>query len=380
MKQQSHMMRRALFMIAFAGLTLGIVLYWKNLIGLWSTIQRICRPIIIAIVISFFVNLPMYRFEQLLQIIFRKSKMKHKEGFCRTLGMIFAFLLMIGIITFVFYMLLPQLKESIKVLISNLGSYKDTIVAFACEYFPDWELDTLINDKYAELIKNIPTLVSDNIPKLFTFTAQATSTIADVVIAIFMSFYLLISKEKLFRQGKTLIKTYLPKRADKILEICSLLAQKFRKFLGGQLIEALILGALTFIGMTVLRLPYSPLVSTLVCVTAVIPIFGAFIGIIVSALLILMVNPTQAIIFTVFLIVLQQIEGNVIYPRVVGDSIGLSGLWVLVAVVVGGGLFGIPGIFVGIPIMSAVYELLRRDVRRKEEHKSSSEENEEHEE
>ena len=367
MKQQSHMVRRVLCLIAFAGVVLGIVLYWQNLIGLWNTIHRICRPIIISIVISFFVNLPMYRFEQLFMRILRKTKMKHKEGFCRTFGMIFAFLLFIAIITFVFYMLLPRLSSSISQLISNSDNYKNTLISFVNEYFPNWDVDTFINEKFADLKKELPTLLSNNVPKLFSFTAQATSTIADVVIAIFMSFYLLISKEKLFRQGKILIETYLPKRSGKILEVSSLLSLKFRKFLGGQLIEALILGALTFIGMTILRLPYSPLVSTLICVTAVIPIFGAFFGIIVSALLILMVNPTQAIIFTVFLIILQQIEGNMIYPRVVGDSIGLSGLWVLVAVVVGGGLFGIPGIFVGIPIMSAIYELVKKDVTRRKE-------------
>lgn len=122
---------------------------------------------------------------------------------------------------------------------------------------------------------------------------------------------------------------------------------------------------LCFIGMTVLSLPYAPLVSTLVGVTAVIPIFGAYIGAIVSAFLILMDNPLSAVIFLVFLVVLQQVEGNLIYPRVVGDSIGLSGLWVLLAVIVGGGFFGIPGIFVGIPVMSVIYDLVREDLARR---------------
>ena len=127
----------------------------------------------------------------------------------------------------------------------------------------------------------------------------------------------------------------------------------------------MILGLLCFIGMSILRLPYAPLVSTLVGVTAVIPIIGAFIGVIPSAFIILMDNPLQSLIFIVFIIVLQQVEGNFIYPRVVGDSIGLSGLWVLLAVVLGGGFFGIPGIFIGIPLMSAIYELVRNDIARR---------------
>ena len=180
-----------------------------------------------------------------------------------------------------------------------------------------------------------------------------------------LSFYLLLSKNKLVRQAKSVLNAYAPRLARVVLPVATRLNDKFRKFLGGQITEAVILGMLCFIGMTVLSLPYAPLVSTLVGVTAVIPIFGAYIGAIVSAFLILMDNPLSAVIFLVFLIVLQQVEGNLIYPRVVGDSIGLSGLWVLLAVIVGGGFFGIPGIFVGIPVMSVIYDLVREDLARR---------------
>jgi predicted PurR-regulated permease PerM len=175
--------------------------------------------------------------------------------------------------------------------------------------------------------------------------------------------------------ARKLLRTYAPRIAERVLPVCTLVNEKFRRFLGGQLTEAAILGILCFIGMSILSLPYAPLVSTLVGVTAVIPIFGAFIGVIPSAFIILMDNPLQSFIFIVFIIILQQVEGNLIYPRVVGDSIGLSSLWVLLAVVIGGGLWGIPGIFVGIPLMSSIYDLIRNDLKRRSEQQKTSADN-----
>lgn len=358
-------LRRWLGLIAFAGLTLGIVLYWKDVLGIFSHISAVLRPILLAIVISFFVNLPMRIYERWFMRIFQKLRFRYKETLCRTAGMLLSFLTFIAVVVLAVSLLYPQLRDSITLLIDSFPTYQQNLMDWTQTYLPELELDARLQQEVSKFIAGIPDMISKYAPKLFSFTSSAAAAITDSVIALFLSFYFLISKDKLVRQCKTLLTTYAPRASKKILPVAALVNDKFRKFLGGQLTEAVILGLLCFIGMNILRLPYAPLVSTLIGVTAVIPIIGAFVGVIPSAFIILMDNPLQSLIFIVFIIVLQQVEGNFIYPRVVGDSIGLSGLWVLLAVVLGGGFFGIPGIFIGIPLMSAIYELVRNDIARR---------------
>lgn len=365
MKQPSRSMKRGLALIVFAGLTLGIVLYWDKVMDFFSVVSSVLRPVWLGIIIAFFINLPMRIYERWLMRLLNKTKIHGKETLCRASGMIFSFLTFLAVVILAGSLLYPRLRDSILMLVDRIPTYKDTLEQWAAEYFPQLELNAKLEQEISRLWNSIPDMLSEYMPKLFSFTSSAASIVTDSVIALVLSFYFLISKDKLVRQCKTLLKTYVPKAAEKILPTAALVNDKFRKFLGGQLTEAVILGLLCFIGMSLLGLPYAPLVSTLVGVTAVIPIFGAFIGVIPSAFIILMDNPIQALIFVVFIIILQQVEGNVIYPRVVGDSIGLSGLWVMLAVVLGGGFFGIPGIFIGIPLMSAIYELVRQDVLRR---------------
>ena len=281
--------------------------------------------------------------------------------------MLLSFLTFVAVLVFVVALLYPQLRQSVTQLVRSLPEYGRRLIEWSQEYLPGLDLETRIQEfmqKYMTM-DALQDLLSNAAPHLFSLTSSTASVITDFVLALMLSFYLLLSKNKLVRQAKSVLNAYAPRLARVVLPVATRLNDKFRKFLGGQITEAVILGMLCFIGMTVLSLPYAPLVSTLVGVTAVIPIFGAYIGAIVSAFLILMDNPLSAVIFLVFLVVLQQVEGNLIYPRVVGDSIGLSGLWVLLAVIVGGGFFGIPGIFVGIPVMSVIYDLVREDLARR---------------
>lgn len=372
MHKPSNQTMRIMLLIAFAGLTLGVVLNWSLVYTAVIRITAVFRPVIIAMVIAFFINLPMRVYERWLMKLLHKNKMSHKEALCRALGMILSFLSFAAIISLSASLLYPQLRDSVKMLISNLPKYQENLIAWSQTYVPDLEIDTRIAELYNKIITLFPDLISEFVPRLYTFTTSAASVVADSVIAIVLSFYFLISKDKLVRQLKAVISTYAPRAAKYVLPVCTMLNDKSRRFLGGQLTEAIILGLLCFVGMNILGLPYAPLVSTLVGVTAIIPIFGAFIGVIPSAFIILMDNPLQSLIFVVFIIVLQQIEGNLIYPRVVGDSIGLSGLWVLLAVVIGGGLWGIPGIFVGIPVMSVIYEIVRTDLRRRKKESTAA--------
>lgn len=361
--------RRVLLWIAFAGLVLGIVLYWEQLLVVFKTISTVLRPVLAAIVIAFFVNLPMRLYERGLLKLMRKAEFKHKEGLCRGLAMLLAFLSFVAVLVLASSLLYPQLRDSVKLLISNLPEYEQNLVEWGQTYLPEMELESRITEAYTQLVKNFPDKISTIVPQLFSFTSSAASAVTDSVLALMLSFYLLVSKDKLVRQTKSILTTYVPRIAKHVLPVATLLNDKFRRFLGGQCTEAIILGMLCFIGMSILGLPYAPLVSTLMGVTAVVPIFGAIVGALISAFIILMDNPLQALIFLVFITTLQQVEGNLIFPRVVGDSIGLSGLWVLLAVIIGGGLWGIPGIFIGIPVMSVIHDLVREDMKRRREAK-----------
>lgn len=192
------------------------------------------------------------------------------------------------------------------------------------------------------------------------------SGVSTFVIALIFSFYILLQKEKLSRQGRQVLYALLPERgADRALEILRLSERTFSSFLSGQCLEAVILGTLFVISMTIFRLPYALLVGVLISLTALIPIVGAFIGCAVGALLIAVTDPWKALLFIVLFLVLQQVEGNLIYPRVVGKSVGLPGLWVLAAVTIGGGAFGVAGMLLGVPVCSVVYALVQDFIRSK---------------
>lgn len=199
---------------------------------------------------------------------------------------------------------------------------------------------------------------------VLSYTMSATMMVVNGVMTFFIAFifalYILIQKENLGRQGKKLITAVFPKKVvEKILSVCSLSYKTFSKFITGQCLEALILGMMFFVCMTIFRLPYALLVGVLIAFTALIPIVGAFIGCFVGAILILMVNPMQAVFFVILFLILQQVEGNLIYPHVVGSSVGLPSIWVLFAVTVGGKLMGIAGMLIFIPLVSVLYSLLR---------------------
>ena len=185
-------------------------------------------------------------------------------------------------------------------------------------------------------------------------------------MGVIFAVYMLMQKEKLTSQLKRLVRAYLPEeKAQKLLYVGHITNDTFKKFFGGQFIEAILLGVLCFIGMTIFGMPYALTISVLVGVTALIPVFGAFFGTAIGAILILAVNPMQAFWFVVYIIVLQQIDGNFIYPKIVGDSVGLPGIWVMLAVLVGGNSLGIIGMLIGVPIASVAYKLIKEYVEKK---------------
>ena len=199
------------------------------------------------------------------------------------------------------------------------------------------------------------------------------SSLKDVILAFVVCAYITISKEKLIKQIKLLFQAFLSEKQNKwIVKITKLTSQTFHNFVTGQLLEAVIIAILCYIGCLILKFPYAPIISVLIGVTNMIPIFGAIMGVMISALLVAMVNPIQALFFIIFGIALQQFESNLIYPRVVGNSVGLSGLWVLFAITIGGGLFGFSGMILGLPIFSIIYSLLKEATYKRIKAKKSS--------
>ena len=209
------------------------------------------------------------------------------------------------------------------------------------------------------IIKVVGQVTGSLVSQVVDITVGVTSTIINFFMGILIAIYILLSKEKLGIQAKKILYAFFDRiKANKVMEVARISHDKFSKFITGQCIEAVILGGLCFIGMTIFSMPYALLVSTIIGVTALVPIFGALIGTIPAAFIIFMVEPMTAVWFVILIVVIQQIEGNLIYPMVVGNSIGLSAIWVLLAITVGGSTFGILGILIGIPLFGVLYTLL----------------------
>ncbi len=354
--------------IAIGGIVL-ILAYWllnetEHVKAVTDWILGILSPFIIGAVLAFILNVPMRAIESSLKRI-------KNERLRRTVALVLTGICVLLVLTVVFLLLIPQLIETIQSLVPRLQTFIVDIEKLANQFLEDnpdilaWINDNtnLKNFDWGVIVQNLINGIGSS---LSTILEQAVSTIGTVAsgvmnafISVIFAIYALYQKEVLARQGRRLLYALLPeKAADSIVRVLRLSNSTFSNFLSGQCIEVCILGSMFAITMAILQMPYIPLVSVLVAVTAFIPIVGAWIGCIVGAFLILVANPLQAVIFIVMFLVLQQIENNLIYPRVVGESIGLSGMWVLVAVAFGGELMGPAGMFLMIPIASVLYTLL----------------------
>ena len=293
------------------------------------------------------------------------------------LAVLLSYLLLFGVVAALVAFVIPQFVSSVGTFLSNLEGYMRQAQVWV-NSFMEWfnvegqaltGMDQLLS-RLDQVLRNVfnSTLdaLSNVVPFLLNFTTNLVSVVVTSVLALVFSIYMLAGKDTLLGQCRRVLKAYLPKPlCDAVLDVTALTAGTFSRFVTGQITEAIILGCLTFLGMLLLRLDYAPLISVLIGVSALVPIVGAYVGAATSALLLLMVSPMKALIFLVFLVCLQQFEGNVIYPRVVGTSLGLPGIWVLAAVTVGGGLFDFLGMLLSVPIASILYTLLKRDVRRR---------------
>ena len=364
--------KRVLLLIACA-----ILLYWglNNLSvlgGLLSSILSLFSPLLIGVGIAYVMNLLLIAIERLWDKALKKApelwRVKLKRPICLTL----AFLLFLGIIFAIIFILIPRLEEAGTTLVANVPTYItqiqgwwDSLAAFAADHgltLPELSMNA------EDATKFITKLLTSNGDSVVNTTINITTSIlgalVNVLLALVFSVYMLAQKEKLVAQGKRLLLAALPEKAGECtMHILKLTNGAFSSFVTGQVTEAFILGTLCCLGMLILRLPYALPVSVIISFTSLIPIFGAWIGAATGAFLIVFVSPVKALTFLIFLLILQQVEGNLIYPKVVGKSVGLPGLWVLAAVTVGGGAFGVLGMLLGVPVCSVIYALLQDYLR-----------------
>ena len=360
----------------FIGVIACIVVYWllnasAQVKSVVNIIKGIVSPFVLGAGLAFVLNVPMRSIEGWLKGI------KHANA-RRLLAMLLTFLGLLLIITLVFLLLIPQLSSTVQSLLPKLTAFLNNVETKGREFLQQnpqvmqWLFDNtdLENLNWAELAQKGLSMVGESVSTIFSSAISAigsvTGALINLVIGVVFSIYCLFQKETLARQGRKLLYAFLPEKfCDQTVRILRLTNSTFSNFLAGQCVEVCILGTLFAISMAIFRMPYIPLVSVLVAVTAFIPMVGAWVGCIFGAFLILVANPLQAVWFVIMFVVLQQIENNLIYPRVVGTSIGLSGMWVLVAVAIGGELMGVAGMFLMIPVASVLQTLLRETTNQK---------------
>ena len=352
---------------------IGIGCYWalnnfQIILDIFNSILAVIMPFLLGIMIAFILNVLMLRIEKILSRFILDKKY---TSFKRVISIIVSLLIVIGVIGIIITLIIPELTNAIKVIVKSFPETFEQLQVWINQNgnsFP--QLETWINSvDLNSIASELSGLFKIGLTGMLGSTVDVISmfftSILNLVVGIVFALYILMSKETLKRQSHKLIDAYIPKRISvKLLEVGTLARTTFSNFVIGQTVEAFILGTLCAVGMAVLNLPYAPMVGSLVGITAFVPIVGAFIGGGIGAFMILTVDPMQALIFIIFLVVLQQLEGDLIYPRVVGSSVGLPSIWVLFAVTVGGGLWGITGMLFSVPVLSVVYALIKGHVNK----------------
>lgn len=350
-------------------LYLGIY-YWSSVSGLLGKLIGAAMPILIGLIIAYALNILMSFYER--HYFTKYSGRPFVARSRRVVCMLAAFITLLAIATMVVWLVIPELVSCVSLLISEIPPAVERVLGsdLIRNHLPPSLLTYLDSIDWQQLISNLTNVVLSGIGNAASYLVSAvTSVISGLITAflsIFFAVYLLAGKERLQSQVGRLIHTYFPKKEKQICYVAKVFNESFRGYMVGQSTEAVILGVLCILGMLIFRFPYAGMIGSLIGFTALIPIAGAYIGAIVGAVMIFTVSPLKALLFLVFILVLQQLEGNLIYPKVVGKSTGLPALWVLAAITIGGGILGIAGMLIGVPIAAAFYRLLRHDVRRRE--------------
>ena len=335
----------------------------KIVLNAFSNIMGILSPLIIGICIAFILNI-LLNFIEKRCIKKLSARVKWIYNNQRLISIFITYIFTIVIISMIILFVFPQVIDSSKTLANKLPRYMDLLKDYSDSLHINlglskeiWE-DSFIS--WDKIVMSVGEFTANTVNILFDFTKTFTFGVLNFLIGIVFSIYFLIYKEKLARIAMNLSRAFLGENISQgLIHIAKEINDTFSRFIGGQVTEAFILGSLCFIGMIILKIPYAPLISVLVGLGNLIPILGAYLGTIPGSLIIFMEEPMKALVFIIFIIILQQIENNLIYPKVVGNAIGLDGLWVFLAITIGGSIFGVMGMLIGVPTMAIIYSLVR---------------------
>ena len=365
---EKKLFRSLILLITYAVVLVAVIVKLDAVGGWLAGVAGAFQPLIIGLVIAFILDRPCNFFarhyERLLPGQVRRA--------ARPLAVVTAYLTVVLFIAVLVALVVPELTHSIEMFIGNLSTYAanfqdlyDWVVAkLDLEQLASLDLSSGISESLQKLLTGALDTLTNTLPHLVTMTSVVVSGVITGVLALVFSIYMLSGAPRLTAQCRRLVRAYLPQRVStRVLSVARLTVDTFSKYVNGQLVEACILGGLCFAGMCIFRFDYAPLISVIIGVSALIPIAGAYLGAAVAVLLLVMIRPMEAFWFLVFLVTLQQLEGNLIYPRVVGTTMGLPGIWVLAAVTVGGSLLGLIGMVMSVSIAAVVYTLLKNDLR-----------------
>ncbi len=366
-------MRSWMILILFAVISYWVINNLSIIMNIVMIFINVLKPFILGGVLAYILNIPMTKIEN---ILFKICKKKDKKNLIRNVSIMISLLILFAIVTFIAFLLIPELVQNIEQLIDNLPGLINNAEKFIVDLVDKYPE---VQEKIVELFQNsddINTIISNILNYVLNGAIDIVTNLISGTITLFtaliFSIYMLNQKEYLLKGTKKLCNAYLKEDVvNKIMKVGTLANSTFSKFISGQCVEATILGFIFFIVLSIFRFPYALIISVLTAVTALIPIFGALIAMAIGAILIAINNPFQAIIFILIFQIIQQIENNFIYPRVVGKSVGLSPMWTLLAITACGSLFGLTGMLIGLPLASIIYALIRNDVNLRITKKSS---------
>ena len=349
----------------------------EKLLAVLNTLAGVFYPFFLGMCIAFVLNVILKMYEEHVFAFLNRKDFKLWKRCRRMVCIGLTYLTVFAILTAVIFFVLPELYQSLQKFVGNIPGYLRSVGVWATNQLQELDIDTsqidLLNIDWPSVITQVSQMASDFMGNFYNFTIAIATSVASgmftFVMSMIFSVYMLSKKEHLLRGVRRILYAFLPAhRVRRVIEIAAITNRIFSGFVAGQLTESLILGCLCYVGMSIIGLPYALLISTIVCVCSLIPLLGAYISLFTGAFILLLSTPWgsfpwDSLWFVVFLLALQQFEGNVIYPRVVGTSIGLPGIWVLLAVIVCSGLLGIGGSRIGIPATSLLYALFTPSVK-----------------
>lgn len=351
-----HDSRDFLLLALGVALIFGAVSQLPAIASGFGTLMGILSPFAWGLVLAYILDIPT-RF-------FAKKLFRGKRGF----AIVLSYIVMAGVVALLIALVVPQIIQSVTSFVGKLGSYESNIQTALTWVHTTFGVDTdTISSTVGDISKKVQELLTDMSGTMAQTVADFATTVANTAMNGFVAFavsvYLLADKNTLLHAGRTCLRAMLPPRiANSIFSVCTMANGVFSSYIGGQLVDALLVGCETFVLMTIFRLDYAPLIAVLVATTNIIPVLGPFIGAIPSIVILLLESPLQALIFAILILLVQQIDGNFIAPRILGGAIGMPGLAVLLAIIVGGSLFGIPGMVVGTPTLAVIVTLLKQAV------------------